>query len=503
MMPMPGTKLLRRMFGLDWRSLALLRMGLAVVLLADLAVSAQDLKALFTDAGVLPREWLREGYTADLSIHLLGDGVWFQGALFALEGAFAVMMLVGYRTRLATAACWFLLLSRQARQPLALYGADMVEHLAFFWALWLPLNRRFSVDAALGRVPPPDEKEYFGMAGFCVIAQFMAIYLTSALQKTGPTWTTDHTAVYYALALKIYSTPFGQWLNQFDALTRGLTVFVLGVELYAPFLMILPFATGYGRMAGFLLFLGLQVGFGLCLELGLFGAIMVAFMFMLLPAEFWEWCANPPGRWLRSRLKFLQRFHAAAPSAGSRPPAPGLESVWRRGGMWALRRTRDGALLAALGLVVLLNIASFPNQSKLVSDKAYRLAYDIGLSQKFDLFAPDPQTYDGWFVLRGWLKNGRNVDLLTGASPANFDPPERIAESYIDERWNGYLMDLTSEDFLNYRKGLADYLAQEWNATHAGSAQVQKVEIIFMCFYNGPDHTVSDTNPIYLWTQNY
>ena len=47
--------LLAQLFGVDLRSLALFRVAIAVVVLVDLVVRADDLTALYTDVGVLPR----------------------------------------------------------------------------------------------------------------------------------------------------------------------------------------------------------------------------------------------------------------------------------------------------------------------------------------------------------------------------------------------------------------------------------------------------------------
>ena len=45
-------------FGIDTRSLAVFRIGLALTILLDLVLRAQDLGAHYTDAGVLPRALL-------------------------------------------------------------------------------------------------------------------------------------------------------------------------------------------------------------------------------------------------------------------------------------------------------------------------------------------------------------------------------------------------------------------------------------------------------------
>ena len=46
-------------FGIDTRSLAVFRIGLALTILLDLVLRAQDLGAHYTDAGVLPRRCSR------------------------------------------------------------------------------------------------------------------------------------------------------------------------------------------------------------------------------------------------------------------------------------------------------------------------------------------------------------------------------------------------------------------------------------------------------------
>ncbi len=54
--------LFEHLFGIDIRSLALLRIGTACLLLADLAYRLPDLEAHYTDLGVLPRRTLIEEF---------------------------------------------------------------------------------------------------------------------------------------------------------------------------------------------------------------------------------------------------------------------------------------------------------------------------------------------------------------------------------------------------------------------------------------------------------
>jgi len=92
----------------------------------------------------------------------------------------------------------------------------MTLRLGLFWALFLPIEKCFSLDALLGRGEQPGSKTCLGVPGVAYIAQVAMMYVFSGLLKTGNSWRVDHTAVYYALSLDMYTRPLGHWLNQFD-----------------------------------------------------------------------------------------------------------------------------------------------------------------------------------------------------------------------------------------------------------------------------------------------
>ena len=124
---------LREVFGLDLRSLALFRMGLALLLLGDLLIRATALEAHYTDFGVLPRAALTNPWP--LSPYLWADSPAAVGLLFVLTGLAAGALLVGWRTPFVSFACWFLLFSLQARNPLVLQGGDVLFGFGFISTL--------------------------------------------------------------------------------------------------------------------------------------------------------------------------------------------------------------------------------------------------------------------------------------------------------------------------------------------------------------------------------
>lgn len=151
---------LREVFGVDLRTLALFRVLLASYLILDLCLRARDLTAHYTDFGIMPRSVLAESLsTGSWSFHALSGSASLQVFLFVVAGAFAAMMLVGWRTRLATLVSWVLLVSLQNRNVFILSGEDNLAIVLLFWAMFLPLGARYSIDCALdtktGRTPMP------------------------------------------------------------------------------------------------------------------------------------------------------------------------------------------------------------------------------------------------------------------------------------------------------------------------------------------------------------
>lgn len=291
---------LREVFGIDLRTLALFRVLLGIYLLLDLGLRARDLAAHYTDAGILPRDVaIAHLSPSSFSLHLANGSFAFQAALFLLAGVFAVLLVLGWRSRLAVVASWLLLLSLQNRNTMILSGEDNLALLMLFWAMFLPLGARYSVDAALDPDPERLPNAHFSVATLALLVQGMSMYFFSALLKSDPVWIPEGTAVYYALNLDYFATPFALWFRQFEPLLTGLTYYVWTLELVGPFLIFCPVLHRPLRVALLLGFATMHLGFWLCLEIGLFPLISVIMNLVFLPGLVWD-------RWAR-----------AAPDAGA------------------------------------------------------------------------------------------------------------------------------------------------------------------------------------------
>lgn len=279
----------REVFAIDLRTLALFRIGLGLLLLIDLALRARDLTAHYTDFGILPRavavDFLSSG---SFSLHLLNGTVWFQAGLFAVAAVFAVLLLIGYRTRLMIIVSWVLLLSLQNRNPQILSGEDNLIILLMFWAMFLPLGARFSVDAALDRRSPSTPNAFYSVATIALLVQGMSMYYFSALLKADAQWVPDGTAVYYALQLDYFATSFALWFRQFPDLLEGLTYYVWALELIGPILIFSPIFHRTLRLAMLVAFVTMHIGFFLCLEIGLFPFVSILMNLVFLPGWVWD-----------------------------------------------------------------------------------------------------------------------------------------------------------------------------------------------------------------------
>ena len=287
--PVSHPGFLAKRYGLDLRSLALFRIGLAFVIGIDLITRMGDLRPHYTDQGVLPRPaamaWLSEGYW---SIHLLSGHLWGQALIFLAAIALALAMLVGYRTRLATIASWALLISLHNRNPALIFAADDVLRAVMFWAMFLPLGARYSIDSALN--PTPQARQSFlGVATLALMVQQCFIYMFSAFFKTtSSTWWPEGSAVYYALSFDQYVTPLGAWLLHLGSLLPLVTFITLLLEWVGPLFLFVPIRTSRLRNLAIITFILLHLGFGLTLHLGIFPLLSIVTWLAFMPTSTWE-----------------------------------------------------------------------------------------------------------------------------------------------------------------------------------------------------------------------
>jgi predicted DCC family thiol-disulfide oxidoreductase YuxK len=282
------------MFGIDLRTLALFRVALGALLAFYALNRLPDTSAFLTDWGVLPRSYLVQfDAWSRVSLYLANGEAWFAAALLLLQLVCAVALLFGYRTRLATVLLFVLFTSLINRNPMILIGGDCLLACLLFWAMFLPLGARWSMDAALSTQPPPERSLHFSAASTGLLLQVMSVYFFSAILKHGTDWWPDGTGVWYTMQLERYASPLGlALLLPFPSVMQGLTYFVWFLEALGPVLAFSPWFRRPLRFAVMACFMAMHTGFILFMEIGYFPFVSLTSLTTLLGGWFWDWRAR-------------------------------------------------------------------------------------------------------------------------------------------------------------------------------------------------------------------
>lgn len=449
-----------RRLGVDARGLAALRVALGLLVLADLVVRSQDLLAHYADGGALPRTVLREAYPGLSSFawaHGLAGAAWLQGLLFVIAGGVAVALVLGYRTRLAGALSFLLLVSLQARNPVLLNAGDSLLRRLLLWGVLLPLGARWSVDAVhRSSASTAGSNRVVSLASAGLLAQVLVVYLVNAVLKLrGDTWLGGE-GVRTVYALDHLTVGLGDALAGQPALLEVLGPAWLGLLVASPLLLLL---VGWQRAAMVGALVGGHLGMLLTLRLGLFPLVSVAALLPFLPPRVWDAAAARLPPWFgRTAMGWRARFATWLPR-GPRPPSGA--SVRRTGHATA---TVVAALLLTFILVwnaMGLGYIAAPDGVGAVADPTER---------RWDMFAPDPRANDGWFVAPATTVDGRTVDAWNGGS-ASFERPQEFATTFPSHRWFVYLLALPRPGTAPLRTAFAEYLCRRWDDRHSSSLE--------------------------------
>lgn len=484
---------------LDLRSLAALRIGLAAVVIVQVLYDSVYLRAFWTDDGLIPRAGLLQIWRNSWiwSLHFASGGWQVVALLVTLQVAAAVCLLIGFRTRTATVLLWVLVASLQTRNPIVLDASDGLLRLMLFWGIFLPWGARFSLDAARRGGPQGAGGSVLTGGSIAYMLQFCFMYWFTAVLKSGREWHGEATAVYYALSLDMWATPFARLLLGHPDLLALLTRATLVAEFVAPLLFFVPVRNGLFRMVGILVLLGLQAGFRLGLELALFPLISSAALLGFLPPGFWERVmplVRGRGRLrLPSALSGPLRRAVAAPSAAASPPGEGRPSGAVRA--WL----RNGVPLALLAYALLWNLNTVDETRFTVPAPLRPVGWLLRLDQSWTMFAPHPFTDDGWYVIPAVLRDGRNVDLFQDGGAVSWEKPERVAAEFDSYRWRKYLNNLYLVSYAEYRLYYGQYLCRTWNERHTGGAQLIEFRIVYMLERTPPPGQAASVEPVELW----
>lgn len=278
-------KSLSNPFTLDLRALALMRIGVGALILVDLLLRASSFTAFMGERGVMSREMsmsVNSGWHWSL-YWLNAEPVWAI-TIMTIAAGFALMLMLGVRTRIASVASFILLASLHARNPYLQQGGDNLLLLLTFWGCFLPWGERASIDASMVRQPRVSNR-YFSTVSIALVLQVMSVYFFSALLKTGAEWVRDGTGIYYALHNDQVAFGLASLWRDWHGFTGILTHYVWWLELIGPILALSPLWFAGFRTLVVVALVAMEIGFMFNLRIGLFPFISSLSLIAILPSS--------------------------------------------------------------------------------------------------------------------------------------------------------------------------------------------------------------------------
>jgi hypothetical protein len=512
--------LLQKSFLADLRSLAVYRVFIGLAVLLDLMGRVSDARILYSDEGLFPRAYaLTQISRWQWSFMYANGRLDFTYAFFAATAIVAVLVMLGYRTRLMMILLWALVLSIQARNPFTQYGPDTLLRVLMFWAVLLPLGAKWSLDSRAGRVPAQLSNRFMSAASIGLFFQVACMYWFTILLKSGAEWRTDFTALWYALGARQASNPLGQWLFQYEDALKVFTFFTVVGEILTPILLLFPFRNSRYRMAGIAGLWALHFGIWLTLDVGLFPYYSSMSLVCFLPSRFWEVYlpfaltqvrdlrarlserlvllprglggalespsfaySQGAGEGHVSRMTTAPRAHAVR-TGGSRmtEPAAGPQGTGER-----LRTPLWLNLIAVFSIAAMLSFNVQSVSSHTTPRQVLQFGQATGLYQAWYMFAPRPPAESRWFVIAGTQADGNHISLLqplvqddfSAAPPLDLNiPVDMTPDYYGDIRWRYFLQGATKTGKEQARNNVAGYICRNWNAQHSGGSTLQSLTI--------------------------
>jgi hypothetical protein len=128
---------------------------------------------------------------------------------------------------------------------------------------------------------------------------------------------------------------------------------------------------------------------------------------------------------------------------------------------------------AALG-VFAYNLGTIEPLASAFPRRLEKIANRFMLSQRWDMYAPGPNTTHAWYVLRGILANGEVVDVQRNGGPIHWEKPRSIMPLYKNNRWRNFTSSIGQSEVATL---LARYLCRQWNQPRGEAHRLDRLQL--------------------------
>lgn len=455
---------LRSCVRIDTRTLAVFRVLVGLLIVADVLLRFRNFRFFYTEEGVVPQS-LATASTPDyaFSVYYFTTDTTLIFALFVLQALIAVQLIVGYKTRIATVLSFLFVVSLDHHNPLVLSYADTLFRLLMFWAIFLPLGERWSVDAIHADRAP--RGSVVGVASAAILLQMIVMYVVNGYHKAhSELWITGEAAV-LVFGLDNITFLLGDVMRNVPVLLQ-----IGGFTWYAMLLFAWVLLLLQGRKRTLLvgLFLAGHAAFAITVRIGAFPYVSIAGVLLFLQASFWADAHRVLSYFDvdvdRSRFSRVRaRLVCLARSIPEFRVAPGIQDRINGPIYTVLIGIIAVTILMVLALSM-LQMGGVVEGQTAPEQHVETVAASLGIDQpQWTIFAPHPRTVDRYYVFPARTTDGDYVDVYNDRSLTFARPHDELQKQFGTYRERFYMNSIRrAGEFGVAPRHLAEHMCAEW-----------------------------------------
>ena len=482
---------LRDTVRVDTRSLAVFRVFIGLLVIADILLRSRNFSFYYTDDGVVTQE-LAQLYAPDgaVSVYYLTSDSTVIAALFVAQVLIAIALIVGFKTRIAMILTFIGVISLDFHNPLVLSYADILFRLLCFWAIFLPLGERWSIDAVHRDHSP--RRSFAGIASALILGQMVYMYLRNGYHKSNDEtglWQSGDAAP-HVFGIDEMTYLLGDTMREFLPLIGIGGLMWYYMMLLSPLLLVFR---GRLRYCFASLFVGGHLMFILTVRIGAFGYVAIAGLTLFFGAQFWrdsERILEALG--LDSRVDRARiRLTESGRSAARRVPAITIDEEFYREFRSALYTVGLGFVVLGLVIGAVASGFAYADVSNApmdiderfdhAEDRVHATQASIGVEQPdWGVFAPVPRSTDRYYVFPAETAGGDFVDVYN-ERPLSYDRPyDELQKQHSTYRERFYMNSIRrAGDDGKAPALLAEHICETWPEEHGQElVRINMYEII-------------------------
>jgi len=432
---------------IDTRSLALFRIIAGLLIAFDAILRSRNFSYFYTNEGVVT-DTVRESVLGDtflsqISIFTHAGDTTLIAILFVCYFLIGVLLVLGYRTRTVTALAFIFVVSLDYHNTLILSYADILFQVLLFWAIFLPLNERWSIDAVHTDTEPRTTISSITTA--IILLQMVTMYYINWTHKvTSEVWWTGEAAP-ITLGMDHFTFLLGDSLRAYPELLQigGIIWFLLlGIS---PLLIIL---VEKQRFLFTSMFASGHLAFALTVRIGAFPYVAMNGLVLFIQTSIWETINTHV-----EKHGFKERIESTKQHANT--------VAYCFPHFTIVRDSNGGQKLVQFGR----KVYNHPPQFFILF---CILAMFIAIQPPWAIFAPEPPGEDRYYVVSAETESGEHIDLYNERELTYDRPQDELQKQFNTYRERFYMTGLHREvgddDIVAQTYG--DYLCEAYAEEH-------------------------------------